>query len=93
MLGPLIWMPAAHRRDPLALGHALAPGSKRFLDLADGRRVLENGVVARPVGEADDMDVTFDEAGHNRAASEVDDLQTRGRIATHSCDPAVADRD
>ena len=47
MLGPLIRMPAAHRRDPLALRHALPAGRERFLDLADRRRVLEDRVVAR----------------------------------------------
>ena len=43
---------AAHRRDPLALGHVLPPRGERFLDLPNRGRVLEDGVVAGAVGQA-----------------------------------------
>ena len=69
-------MPAAHRRDPLALGHVLPPRGQRFLDLADRRRVLEDGVIAGPVGEADDVDVRLDDPG-DTCSPQVDDTRAR----------------
>ena len=61
-LRPLVRDPAAHRGDPLAVRNVLAPRRQRLLDLADRIRVLEDGVVAGPVGEADDVDVRLDQS-------------------------------
>ena len=79
MLGPLVRVPAAHRRDPLALRHVLPPRGERFLDLANRRRVLENRVIAGTIGQAHAVDVAFDEAGHDRSAAQVDDPRAGGR--------------
>ena len=95
VLGPLVGMPAAHRRDPLALRHVLPPGRERFLNLADRRGVLEHRVIAGPVGQADDVHVAFDEAGHDGSPFEVHDARvggTGGRGVADRDEPAVPDR-
>ena len=70
-------MPAAHRRDPLAVGHVAAPCGERLLDLADGSRVLEDGVVARPIGQAHDVHMGLDQSGDDRSSAEVDRAHVR----------------
>src|SRR5579863_8797669 len=57
VFGPLIGMPATHRRDPCTFRNILAARGQRFLDLANGGRVLEDRMIARTVGEAHDMNV------------------------------------
>ena len=93
MLGPLVRVPAAHRGDPLPLGHALAARGERLLHLFDRGRVLEDGVVAGAVGQADDVDVRLDQAGHHRAALEVDDAGARGarQVVADAGDAVVVD--
>ena len=95
MLGPLVRVPAAHRRDPLPFGHGLSPRGQRVLNVTDGRRVLEDGVVAGTVGEAHAVHVRFDEPGNRCAPFEIDDLRVRSgsrRTATDGDETAVSDR-
>ena len=95
VLGPLVGVPAAHRRDPLAVGHALAARRQGLLDLANRGRVLERRVVARPVRQADDVHVRLDEPRHHRAAAQVDAASRgarRRRVAGRD-DAAAADGD
>ena len=95
MFLPLVRMPSTHRRDPLAVGNALAPRGQRFLNLPDRGRVLEDRVITGTVGEAHAVDVRLDEPRHGRSTLEVDDFGIRGgrRPAAHGDEAAVADRD
>jgi hypothetical protein len=72
VLGPLIRVPTAHRRDPLPLGHVFAPRSERILHFANRRGVLEDRVIARPVSQANDVHVRLDEPGDYGASAEID---------------------
>ena len=76
VLGPLVRVEAAHRRDPCAVGHARTSRGQRFLDLLDRSRVLEDRVVTGPVGEAYDVDVALDHAGDDGAPLQVDRAPT-----------------
>src|SRR5438034_7268714 len=95
MLGPLVRMPAAHRRDPLALWDFLAPRSQRFLDLPDRRCVLENGVIAGTVGQAHAVDVALDDSRYDSAPLQIDDSRVwpaSRRCISNSGEAAVPDR-
>jgi hypothetical protein len=83
MLGPLVGMPSAHRGDPLSRGHVATTGRQRLLDFLDGGRVLQNGVVARSICQADDVHVAFDQTGHDGPAAKVD--HARRGIGRRGC--------
>src|SRR5690348_4732060 len=72
VLTPLIRMPSPHRRNPGALRNGLPPPRQRFLHLLDRRRVFQDGVIPRPVSEAHDVDMRFNQTGHHGPAAEVD---------------------
>ena len=95
MLGPLVRVPAAHRRDPLAFGDALPPRGERLLDLSDRGRVLEDRVIAGAIGEAHAVDMAFDDARHDRAPLQIDHLRAglRGDVVRRAdrSEAAVAD--
>jgi hypothetical protein len=48
------------------------------LHFFDRRGVLEDGVVAGPVGEADDVNVGLDQPRHHRTPAEIDDAGPGG---------------
>ncbi len=53
-------------------------------------------MIARPVGQAHDVDVTLDEPGHYGAAAQIDDARVRRArrcVVAHARDAAVTDRD
>ena len=67
------------------------------LHLGDRGRRLERRVIAGPDPEQDDVIVVVDEAGHDRAAAQVDlaraGTQTLIAARTDGREPAVLDRD
>jgi hypothetical protein len=95
VLGPLVHVEAAHRGDPLSTRDTgAAPGPQRVLDLADRRRVLQDRVVAGPVGQAHGVDVRLDQTGNRHAAAEVDHAGTLGVDAPADVgEHAVLDQD
>jgi hypothetical protein len=95
VLGPLVGVEAAHRGDPRTGWGIGSPPGQRVLDLCDRGRVLEDRVVAGPVGQAHDVDVWLGQAGHHGSSLEVDDANagSAGRRAVTDCDePPIADR-
>src|SRR5579883_1582024 len=77
MLRPLVRMPSAHGCDPLSGRNVFAPCGERFLDVANRSRVLEDRVITGTVRQAHDMNVSFDEAGYDGSAFEIDHAHTR----------------
>ena len=92
MFGPLVGMPAAHGGNPCALRNILAARGQCFLDFPNRSGVLQNRVVAGTIRQADDVDVRFDQPGHDGAAAEVDDANagSGGWRGVDSHKPAVS---
>src|SRR5579871_1451380 len=76
MFRPLIRMPATHGSDPGAYRDVFAPGCERLLHVFDRGRVLQNGVISRPVSQAHDVDMRFHQTGQNCSATQVDRTNT-----------------
>ena len=97
LLGELRRIPSAHRRDEAAGGHALRSRLDHRLHLGDRGRAFERRVIPGPDAEQDDVIVVVDEAGHDRAAAQVDfaRARTQALIAARSDsrEPAILDRD
>src|SRR6516162_4112697 len=80
VLGPLVGMPATHRRDPCTVGHNLAPRGQSLLYFTDRRRVFENRVITGSVPKANNVNVRLDQARHDRSAAQIDHSNTGSRL-------------
>src|SRR5688572_30810703 len=80
MLSPLVGMPSAHRRDPLACRNVATPCGESFLNLFNRRGVLEDGVITGAIRKTDTVDMRFNQSWDDGAPLKVDDARVWRRL-------------